>query len=208
MTNKKTSLAANAIASMDKAKEILDNHDQEREKTRPARQALIFEAYKVAKADHKLKARFFVFYVNEIVKKGSTLETVLPFFKQEIYRLFESGELKETDIDENTGEQVNADVVYNNLRRLFNQAKSRYERAKNPTKKGTDQRDNEIKAKSFFDNSKLSDIAEGFTMLKHDRKKKIIRTLFLQMDTDERLALLVELDTMKDQPIPEIDDIK
>ena len=205
MTNKK-SIAATAIASMRTEKKATEARDKIKVEGMPARKQLINEVFKVAKADHKLKAQTFVFYMTEIIGKGATLETTLPFFKQEITEMFDNGELKETAIDENTEECVNADVVYNNLRRMFNQAKARHERAKNP--KGSDERNDEIKAKSFFDNTKLSDIAEGFTMLKPERKDKIIRALFLQMDVLERHALLLELDAMKDQPIPEIDDIK
>ncbi|WP_426575410.1 hypothetical protein ACP179_00630 (plasmid) [Xenorhabdus stockiae] len=142
-------IAAAAIADMKKVKETVAKHDQYKLNGLDERKTLINEVYRVAKADHKLKAEVFIFYVTQIVKKGSVLETVLPFFKQEIKDMFDRGELKATAIDSNTDECVNADVVFNNLRRLFNAAKSRYDNAKNGGK-GADTRDDEIKAKSFL----------------------------------------------------------
>ncbi|PHM35948.1 hypothetical protein [Xenorhabdus innexi] len=210
-TQKKTAatatIAAAAIAEMKKAKETVEKHDQYKLTGLTERKTLINEVYRVAKADHKLKAEVFIFYVTQIVKKGSVLETVLPFFKQEIKDMFDRGELKVTAIDNNTDECVNAEVVFNNLRRLFNAAKSRYDTAKSSSK-GTDTRDDEIKAKSFLAVTKMSDIAEGFTMLPQARQYKLIKSLFLQLDQTNRMALLLELEAMKEQPIPEIDDIK
>ncbi|PHM52068.1 MULTISPECIES: hypothetical protein [Xenorhabdus] len=200
-------IAAAAIADMKKVKETVAKHDQYKLNGLDARKTLINEVYRVAKADHKLKAEVFIFYVTQIVKKGSVLETVLPFFKQEIKDMFDRGELKATAIDSNTDECVNADVVFNNLRRLFNAAKSRYDNAKNGGK-GADTRDDEIKAKSFLAVTKMCDIAEGFTMLPQARQYKLIKSLFLQLDPTNRLDLLLELDAMKEQPIPEIDEIK
>lgn len=203
MTNKKAN-DATAIASMNIDK-IAVNRDNGKKSGLKDRRDLISAVYKVAKDDHILKARIYVFYVNEIVKKGATLETTMPFFKQEIAEMFDRGDLEIMSID-GSDDCIDADSVYNNLRRLFNQARSRYEKIKAP--KGTDQRDNEIRARSFFDNTKLADIVEGFTLIKHDRKQKIIRALFIQLDPDVRLQLLLDLETIKDQPIPEIDDIK
>ncbi|MDC9589775.1 hypothetical protein PSI23_10820 [Xenorhabdus sp. XENO-10] len=204
------SIAAAAIAEMKKEKEAMTKHDEQKLNGLSDRKTLINEVYRVTKADHTLKAQVFIFYVTQIVQKGSVLETVLPFFKQEIKDMFDTGELEETAIDNNNiDERVDAEVVFNNIRRMFNAAKSRYDKAKSGDK-GTDTRDDEdeIKAKTFLEVTKMSDIAEGFTLLHHARQYKLIKSLFLQLDPTKRLDLLLELDAMKDKPIPEIEDIK
>jgi hypothetical protein len=163
------------------------------------RAEIITRAYESSKTDHALKSKVFVYYVKEVKKQGFTLEQVLPFFKSEIEGMFEALQLKEIATDETTKEKVDAEAVFKNIKRLFNQASDRFDRAAGVANKGPDANKEDPLAaiRSTFEQKSIVNISDAFWQIKSEkRKEEIIKALFEKLTAESKAALYLELEAM------------
>lgn len=169
---------------------------------RDLRAEIIKAAYTASKADYTLKAKIFVYYVQQVKAHGITLDVILPNFVQEIKDAFRSKALKALATDENTKEALDEDVVIRNVKRMFKLAAERYDVARGADKKGPDdQTDSPLATiRTTFEQSSLENIADAFALVKkEERKVKIIREMFQKLTTDAKEALLLELEAIAER---------
>lgn len=166
------------------------------------RAEIIQRAYESSKTDHALKSKVFVYYVKEVKKQGFTLEQVLPFFRSEIEGMFDALKLKEIATDETTKEKVDAEAVFKNIKRLFNQASDRFDRAAGARNKGPDaNKDDPLAAiRSTFEQKSIANISDAFWQIKSEkRKEEIIKALFEKLTSESKAALYLELEAMSEE---------
>jgi hypothetical protein len=165
------------------------------------RSEIIKRAYESTKADHALKTKVFIYYVQQIQKNGFTNDQVMPFFKSEIDGMFESKKLKEIATDETTKEKVDNKAVFNTIKRLLTQAAERFSKASGANTKGPDQdKEDPLAAiRSTFEQKSLTNIADAFWQVKSDkRKEEIIKALYAKLTADSKAALYLEIEAMQE----------